>query len=612
MAVGSVDDGKSTLIGRLLYDSQALYDDQVSALVEDSRKKDSGIDFSLVTDGLKAEREQAITIDVAYRYFSTERRKFIIADTPGHEFYTRNMVTAASVSELAVLLLDARKGVLPQTCRHAYIAVMLGIRHIIVAVNKMDLVRYDHQVFQQIRDTFLEFAAGLGVTAIDFIPVSAKDGDNIVSVSSRMPWYKGTSLLEKLETAPAIHETADAKLRFPVQLVIRPNQDFRGYAGQIVSGRLQTGQAVIALPSRQRTEIAEILSRSATIHEAVAPMSVAVTLRDHIELGRGDMLVDAEHMPPLSMRYRAKLIWMSEKSLGLNVPYLMKHTTQTVCGSVIQLCHKIDTQTLHEAKTDRLRLNEIGEVEIETHKPIFGESYGSNRQTGSFVVIDPVEGDTLAAGILLGPVQPSAEHVTGESRHDGAHPRGLAVWFTGLSGAGKTTICGAVYTELLALGFRVETLDGDLIRRHMNSDLGFSRKDRDENVRRLGFLAELLVRNGVIVLVSAISPYRDVRDEVRSIIGWGFVEVYVNAPLEVCEQRDPKGLYKQAREKKLTGFTGVDDPYEPPMNPQVECKTDHESLKESTSKVVSTIRGILRAQGAWDEMQVARNRAAGD
>jgi len=596
MTVGSVDDGKSTLIGRLLYDSQGLYEDQLLKLVHDSRKKDqSGIDFSLITDGLKAEREQGITIDVAYRYFSTPKRKFIIADTPGHEFYTRNMVTAASVSDVSVLLVDARKGLLPQTCRHSYIASLLGIRRIIVAINKMDLVDYQAAVFDGIRDQYLKFASNLGFTHIEFVPVSAREGDNVVLPSTNMSWYDGPTLLSVLEDIPVEHGN-EAEFRFPVQLVIRPNQDFRGYAGQIVSGKLQKGQTVVALPSNQSTRVEQILVDSREVKEAFAPMSIMVTLRDHIELGRGDMLVIPEQMPVVSTRLRATLIWMSSRPLKLEAPYLLKHTTQTVCGSVVRLQHQVDTQTLFQSSADTLELNDIGEVEIETHKPVFVDRYAFAHRTGSFVLIDPVEGDTLAAGIVLN----ATPHRAGASALDAAHFRnqsltpGLTVWFTGLSGAGKTTIARAVYVELLALGIRVEMLDGDVIRKHLNSDLRFTRRDRDENVRRIGFLAHLLTRNGVVALVSAISPYRAIRDEVRATISSDFMEVFVNAPLEVCQQRDPKGLYQKVREKKLSGFTGVDDPYEHPLSPEIECRTDLENLAESTGKVVLRILEQLR------------------
>lgn len=594
LTVGSVDDGKSTLIGRLLYDSQGLYEDQLSKLIRDSQNRDCDIDFSLITDGLIAEREQGITIDVAYRYFSTPTRKFIIADTPGHDYYTRNMVSAASVSDVAVLLIDARKRILPQTCRHAYIASLLGIRRIIVAVNKMDLVDFDSQIFGNIQDDFLKFAAKLGLAAVDFVPISARDGDNVVLSSPRMPWYEGSPLLTILESVPAESGSVDAEFRLPVQLVIRPNQDFRGYAGQIASGTLRKNQAVAALPSNQQTRIAEILLDSKQIDEAFAPMSVLVTLSDHIELGRGDMLVDPERLPIISSQFHAMLIWMSSRKLHLNTPYLIKHTSQTVCGSVVRLHHKIDTQTLGKTSSDCLDLNDIGEVEIETHKPIFGDRYVSNQQTGSFVVIDPIENDTLAAGVILGAAEWKPDELNPGFAYPPMRSKSLTVWFTGLSGSGKTTISHAVYTELLALGVRVEMLDGDVIRKHLNSDLGFSRKDRDENVRRIGFLAHLLARNGVVVLVSAISPYRLIREEVRVTLGGNFVEVYVNAPLHVCQQRDPKGLYKEAREKRLTRLTGIDDPYEPPLVPEIECNTDQESVKTSTNKVLSAIKDLLR------------------
>jgi bifunctional enzyme CysN/CysC len=587
-----VDDGKSTLIGRLLHDSGGVYEDELASVLKTS-SNGAAFDPSLLTDGLKAEREQGITIDVAYRYFSTARRKFIIADTPGHEQYTRNMVTGASTAQAAVLLIDARKGILPQTRRHAYIAWLLGIRSIIVAVNKMDLIGFDPRVFERIKKDYLEFAAPLGLQELLFVPVSALDGDNIIAQSSRMPWYDGRSLLQTLESVRNHDDATAGHFRLPVQTVIRTSEDFRGYAGQIASGSIQVGQEVLALPSGRRATVARLLSYKRELHDAFAPMSVVVSLNEHTDLGRGDLMCDAKHPPAQTKRFRAKLIWMSIAAMRSGEPYLIKHMTQTACMSVVALLHKIDIHSLQEVAADSLTLNEIGEVEIETHKAIFCEPYAENKATGSFIVIHPIHNTTLAAGIITDPnVQETAAVRSSSPSLITGTGRGLTVWMTGFSGAGKTTICQAVHTELLARGIRMEILDGDIFRKHLSRELGFSKSERDENIRRIGFVAQLLTRHGVIALVSAISPYRAIREEIRANIG-SFLEVFVNAPLQVCEQRDPKGLYKRARAGEFRGFTGVDDPYEPPLSPDVECRTDLESVKESVDKVVAAILSAI-------------------
>lgn len=592
LTAGSVDDGKSTLIGRLLHDSGAIHEDELASVRKASAERGQKFDPSLLTDGLKAEREQGITIDVAYRYFSTERRKFIIADTPGHEQYTRNMVTGASTADLAVLLIDARKGILTQTRRHLYTAWMLGIRNIVLALNKMDLVNFDQEIFERVKSDFMDYAGPLQFGDLQFVPMSALDGDNVTVCSRRTPWYQGPSLLEILETAETREVQTLRQLRFPVQVVIRPSQDIRAYAGQIAAGVIRPGMEVMALPSRQRTTVERVFLHSTELQEAFSPMSVAVSLKNHIDLGRGDMLCDPQDAPPESRRLRAKLIWVSGAPLCLNEPYLMKHATQTVCMNVLQLHHKLDINNLEELPADSLQLNEIGEVTIETHKPIFCDPYHRNKITGSFIVVHPIANNTVAVGIIVNDETPQATFEAGRNSmqdlSSGAGHKGLTVWMTGLSGAGKTTICEAVYTELLARGLRVEALDGDAVRQNLSRGLGFSRDDRNENVRRIGYVSQLLTRNRVISLVSAISPYRDAREEVRSQTG-RFLEVFVNAPVQVCEQRDPKGLYQRARAGEFRGFTGLDDPYEAPLTPEVECKTDQESVRESVDKVVAAI-----------------------
>jgi len=578
LTAGSVDDGKSTLIGRLLHDSNALYQDQLASVR--SASPAAGIDFSLFTDGLRAEREQGITIDVAYRYFSTPRRKFILADAPGHEQYTRNMATGASTADLAVLLADARKGLLPQTHRHAAIAWLLGIRSFAVAVNKMDLVGFDEKAFRAIEEDFRRFAEKLGPLELFFVPTCSLEGDNVVSLSDKTPWFHGPPLLEHLETVPIAPNLHRQSLRFPVQNVLRAAAEARRYAGQVASGVVSVGAQVIVLPSRQNARVASIRVGSQELESAAPPLSVTVALDSDIDISRGDMITDPDSPPSVDRRFRATLLWMSEHPLEVGRPYLIKHTTRQVCGSIVRLNAVLDPTTLNRRPAETLALNEFGECEIECHQPLYFDPYAENRRTGSFIVIDPISNATLAAGMI------------GAAMENGsATPQigaGLTVWFTGLSSAGKSTISKAVYEKLWARGYKVEWLDGDAVRQNLSKGLGFSKEDRDENVRRIGFVAELLTRNGVIALVSLISPYRRVREEVRRRIG-NFIEVYVRAPLDVCEQRDVKGLYRRARSGELHGMTGVDDPYEPPLVPEVECRTDLETAAESTAKVVAAV-----------------------
>ena len=582
---GSVDDGKSTLIGSLLHDSKSLYEDQLEAVRRVSR---DGLELAFVTDGLRAEREQGITIDVAYRYFSTPRRRFIIADTPGHEQYTRNMATGASTASLAVLLIDARKGVLPQTRRHAAISHLLGIRRMVLAVNKMDLVGFREEVFETIRASFLEFSARLGPCEIDFIPLSALDGDNVVERSTRMAWYSGPSLLEYLESAPAGATRGREAFRLPVQYVIRDANGLRAYAGQIAGGEVRPGDEVLVLPSRSRARVLSLPSREGGQERAFAPMPASLTLDDHVDVGRGDMLADPAQPPVAARRIRARVVWMSERPLAPQTAYLIKHTTQTVCAEAIRMVSRLDVETLDERPCEQLRLNEIGTVEFETHRPIFCDPYSTNRATGGFILIDPGTNLTLGAAMIE-----SAED-GGDARRiaPAAGRRGMTVWLTGLSSAGKSTLGQGLYDRLWAMGHKVELLDGDTVRRSLCKGLGFSKEDRDENIRRIGFVADLLTRNGVVVIVCVISPYRAIREEMRRQIG-DFVEVYVNAPLGVCEQRDVKGLYKKARSGQLPGFTGIDDPYEAPENPEVECRTDLESPQQSVERILRCLESRL-------------------
>ena len=583
---GSVDDGKSTLIGRLLHDTHGVYEDQLASV---RKASPNGLDLAFITDGLRAEREQGITIDVAYRYFSTPRRRFIIADTPGHEQYTRNMVTGASTAELAVILLDVRKGVLPQTRRHAYLACLLGIRRVLFAVNKMDSVDYSESAFLEVCRQIGEFTPRLPGCQLNSIPVSALQGDNVVSRSRHMPWFAGQSLLEYLETVPLNGLASVTELRFPVQYVVRAEDGFRGYAGQIAAGSVGVGDRITVLPSGHVASVSTLASGNGIPTRAHAPASVTLTLDDHFDVGRGDMLVSTARPPMATRQFQATLVWMAETPMSLQHPYLVKHTTQRVCAEVSQLVSILDVRTLEQKKgAGELHLNEIGIVEIDTHRPLFCDTYAENRTTGSFILIDPISNQTLAAGMINGWTDEQRRQPVSRGK---AH-RGLTVWFTGLSSAGKTTLSHAVYERVWAAGRKVEFLDGDVVRQHLCKDLGFSKQDRDENIRRIGFVADLLTKNGVIVLVSAISPYRALRDEQRDRIG-DFVEVYVNAPLDVCERRDVKGLYRKARAGELRGFTGIDDPYEPPLNPEVECLTDRESLAESAAKVLQLLEQRL-------------------
>jgi len=583
---GSVDDGKSTLIGRLLHDAGGVYEDQLAAAARASR---DGLELAFITDGLRAEREQGITIDVAYRYFSTNKRKFIIADTPGHEQYTRNMATGASTAQLALVLMDARKGVLPQTVRHAYISWLLGIRNIVVAVNKMDLMGLKQEVFEHIREDFEPIAAGLEGVKFYFVPVVATDGDNVARRSQRMPWFIGPSILEFLESVPIGVRDDHQPLRLPVQYVIRA-ENLRAYAGQAVSGKISVGDEVLVLPSGRKTRISRIPSYDGDRNELFAPSSTAVCLQDHLDVSRGDMLVDPQRPPQSSRAFRAKVVWMSEAPMAVNKPYLIKHTAQTVCANVVELQSKLDLASVSPKPAEQLELNDIGVVSIETHRSLFFDPYRENRSTGSFILIDPITNHTVGAGMIESAIESKSiqpHHITGH--------KGLTVWLTGLSSAGKTTLSRAVHEKLWARGYRVELIDGDEVRRYISRDLGFSKEDRDENIRRIGFLAELLTRNGVIAIVSAISPYRSVRREVRSRIP-NFLEVYVNAPLSVCETRDPKGLYRRARAGEIPGFTGIDDPYEPPESPEVECRTDQETVVESAERIIQAIEARIQVQ----------------
>ncbi|MBF6320005.1 adenylyl-sulfate kinase [Nocardia cyriacigeorgica] len=574
---GSVDDGKSTLIGRLLFDSKTLFTDQLDAVERTSR--DRGEDYpnlALLTDGLRAEREQGITIDVAHRYFATPRRKFIIADTPGHIQYTRNMVTGASTADLALVLVDARKGVVEQTRRHAFLAALLGIPHLVLCVNKMDLVDWSQQRFTEIREEFAGFASKLDVTDLTFVPVSALHGDNIVHRGTSMPWYEGTPLLHHLEE---VHIASDRNLidaRLPVQYVIRSHTpEFRGYAGTIAGGVFKPGDEVTVLPSGLNTTVRSIFGPGGVpIEEAFPPQAVTVQLADELDVSRGDLICRPANRPQVGRDLDAMVCWFAEDAeLTAGATYTLRHTTRSTPVEVRSLDYRLDVNTLHrDESATTLSLNEIGRVQLHTRQPLLFDPYRRNRTTGSFLLVDDSTGNTVAGGMITGPSLPSSRvvwHSTAVERAERA-TRGMTVWLTGLSGSGKSTVAVELERRLVASGRPAFLLDGDNLRHGLNSDLGFSAEDRVENVRRVGEVARLFAEAGVIAIVSLISPYRADRDRARAVheaAGIPFLEVFVDTPLEICEARDPKGMYAKARAGEISDFTGVDAPYEHPLTP---------------------------------------------
>jgi bifunctional enzyme CysN/CysC len=618
---GSVDDGKSTLIGRLLYDSKQVLSDQLAAVEQASQRRGQDfLDLSLLTDGLRAEREQGITIDVAYRYFATAQRRFIIADTPGHEQYTRNMVTGASTADLAIVLIDARKGVIAQSKRHAFISSLLGIPHVVVCVNKMDLVNFDEAVFDAIVEDFDRFAARLEMPDVTFIPISALLGDNVVDRSQAMPWYQGPPLLYHLEH---VHIASDRNLidvRFPVQWVIRPPAtsvaDYRAYAGQVAGGVMRPGDEVVVLPSGQRTTIAGIDTLDGPAAEAFPPMSVALRLVDDLDVGRGSMIVRTQNQPTVSNKFECLLCWMSEQPLSRQRRYLVKHTTRTAMVGGVDVRYRIDVESLHRDEgATTLELNDLGRVHLQLSSPLVFDSYRRNRVTGSLIVIDEATNETVAAGVILDTevegedvsasqvksdrspnVRWQGSKMTRERRWRSLGHSGATLWFTGLPGAGKSTVAAAVEERLIAATQPAFLLDGDNLRHGLNGDLGFDEKARRENVRRTAHVARLLAESGTIVLVSLVSPYAADREAAASLHASDeleFIEIFVNAPLEVCEQRDPKGLYARARAGELAGLTGVGAPYEAPTDPDLVLGTREETVEEEAERVMQ----LLAARG---------------
>ncbi len=607
---GSVDDGKSTLIGRLLHDAKSIYEDHLASLHRDSiRAGREEIDFALLTDGLKAEREQGITIDVAYRHFSTPKRRFIIADTPGHEQYTRNMVTGASTANLAVILIDATNGVLTQSKRHGFIASLLGIPHLVVAVNKMDLVGYSQAVYDGIVQEYTEFSTKLAPKDLVFIPMSALRGDNVVERSANMPWFEGAPLMSHLET---VHIASDYNLidfRFPVQLVLRPHGGFRGYCGSVASGVVRVGDEVIVLSSGKCTRVSRVLVHGEDVEYAFAPQAVTICLEDEIDISRGDMLAHPANVPWVAHELEAILIWMHEEPLDPCKHYLIKHTTNTVRGRLSDLQYRIDPNTLHRETVDTLGLNDIGRITMQLFKPIFCDEYTRSRQTGSFVVIDPQTNFTVGAGMVIDRshkydvVRPGAEDrpeernivrhiglVESEDRARLLGQRPITLWLTGLSGSGKSTLAYALEKRLMEEGHACFVLDGDNVRHGLNRDLGFSPDDRAENIRRVAEVAKLFNEAGLIVITSFISPYRRDRQTARETIGDDrFLEVFVDAPLAICEARDPKGLYRKARAGEIAEFTGVSSPYEPPEAPELHLDAAELSVDEMVAAVLALI-----------------------
>ena len=601
---GSVDDGKSTLIGRLLHDSKALFVDQLTALASDSLRhgtQGDAIDYALLLDGLAAEREQGITIDVAYRFFSTDRRKFIVADCPGHEQYTRNMATGASTAELAVVLVDARKGLLTQTRRHSYIVSLLGIRHVVLAVNKMDLVGYDQSRFEAIVEGYRALAAQLGIEHVTAIPLSALNGDNLLQSSPSTPWYTGPSLLQHLDSVNVSDDAADIGFRLPVQWVNRPDRtdegrNFRGFAGTVAAGEVMPGDEIVAVPSGRRTTVARIVTADGDLDIAVAGQAVTLTLTDEVDISRGDVIASAQRPPQVADQFAAHLLWMGEHALLPGRAYWLKLGTRTVGATVTEIKHKIDVDTQAHLAAKHLDLNEVAYCNLSLDQPIAFEAYRVNRELGAFILIDRQSNATVAAGTLDFALRRAGnlhwQHLdvdkAAHARSKGQVPRCL--WFTGLSGAGKSAIANLVEKRLHALGHHTFILDGDNVRHGLNKDLGFTDEDRVENIRRVAEVAKLMVDAGLIVLVSFISPFRAERRMARGLFDPGeFVEVFVDTPLAVAERRDVKGLYAKARAGQIPNFTGLDSPYEVPEAAELVLDTAHESAEVLAERVVARL-----------------------
>ena len=605
---GSVDDGKSTVIGRLLYESKMLFEDQLAAIEADSKKwgtQGGDIDFALLVDGLSAEREQGITIDVAYRFFSTDRRKFIVADTPGHEQYTRNMVTGASTADVAVILVDARKGILTQTRRHSYLVSLIGIRKVVLAINKMDLVDFSEQVFRDIDDAYRAFAAQIGLADITSIPLSGLKGDNMTSPSERTPWYHGPTLMGFLETTDIEdNRLQSAPFRLPVQWVNRPNLDFRGFCGLVASGTLRPGDRIRVQPSGRESRVARIVASQGDQPLAVAGQSITITLDDEVDISRGDVISAAAAPAEVADQFECTLVWMSDEPMLPGRPYLLKIGTRTVSATITEPKYKVNVNTMEHLAAKKLDLNEIGVCNIALDRQVAFDPYTANRDTGGFILIDRMSNNTVGAGMLHFALRRAhnihLQHLdvdkAARSALKGQKP--VVLWFTGLSGTGKSTIANLIEKKLLAIGRHSYLLDGDNVRHGLNKDLGFTEADRVENVRRVGEVAKLMVDAGLIVMTAFISPFRAERQMARSLLGEGeFIEVYMDTPLAVAEQRDPKGLYLKARRGELKNFTGIDSPYEVPAAPDLRIDTAALDAEQAADSIVRALagRGIIEA-----------------
>ncbi len=617
---GSVDDGKSTLIGRLLYDSKSIFVDQMEAIEKTSKSSgEEEVNLALLTDGLKAEREQKITIDVAYRYFATPKRKFIIADTPGHTQYTRNMVTGASTADLAIILVDASKGILTQSRRHAFISSLLRIPHLVVAVNKMDLVDYNEEVFEEIVADFEEFAHKLDVSDITFIPMSALKGDNVVDKSERMDWYNGATLLHHLENVKVDAADNVVDFRFPVQYVIRPGMHFRGFSGQVASGRIRPGDEIKVLPSGLTSKVKELVTRDGNLEIAYPRDSVTITIEDEIDISRGDMIVRKDNVPTIRNEFESYLCWMNEKALDVNKQYIIQHTSRQVQVFIEEIYYRINVDTLNREEATNLSLNEIGRVKLKTSQPLFFDPYQVNQKTGSFIIIDPTTNVTVGAGMIRAGSTVSREveseeiksfqemtkpeiksspnvtwepwNISREERESRNSQKAKVLWFTGISGAGKSTIAKALEKKLWGDGKQTVLLDGDQVRHGLNGDLGFSPNDRKENIRRVGHLSRLFFEHGNIVLCTFVSPYTNDREFVKSLFPeeTDFVEIHVTCDPKTAQERDPKGLYAKAEAGEITGLTGYDAEYQAPENASITINTDEVSVEEAVEMIVKEI-----------------------
>ena len=606
MTCGSVDDGKSTLIGRLLYDSQLILDDQLASLRKESRNRmvgEEGIDFSLLVDGLAAEREQGITIDVAYRFFSTDKRKFIVADTPGHEQYTRNMATGASNAELALVLVDARKGLLTQTRRHSFILSLIGVKHVVLVVNKIDLVDYSQEVFDGIESAYRAFAEPLGFKTLQAVPVSALRGDNILHPSPRTPWYHGAQLVPYLESIDVAEDRAERPLRFPVQWVNRPDLDFRGFSGTIADGAVSIGDDLLVAASRKPAKVTRIVTMDGDLERAIAGQAVTLVLDREVDISRGDMLVNPGHTPEYSNQFQARLVWMQEEPAFPGRGYLLKIGTQLVPASITDLKFRTNVNTLEKSPAKSLELNEVGTVTLATDKPIAFDSYAAGGQTGAFILIDRLSNATVGAGVIEFGLRRAQNlsyqnfDVNRQVRADLKGQEPHIVWFTGLSGSGKSTVANLIEKRLTIEGRHAYILDGDNVRHGLNKDLGFTDADRVENIRRVGEVARLMADAGLIVLVSFISPFRNERRLAREIAGdVQFTEVYVDTPLAVCEARDPKGLYARARRGEIKNFTGIDSPFEAPEHPDLVLHGADESVEALADRLY---RHLFERDGSY-------------